>query len=266
MRGLWSRTRRRALGARVRAVALLGAVAAALVALPAKGGDGASPQTATRTSRVVPLAAGALPVFGAPPAKPEQRLATFVYLHGVCGLTQNGCGHFEGAPGWLVCPQANAACSNGGSAWGESVDDKLAVIDAALDASRAAWPESRTAPVVLVGFSQGAYVAMDVARARPGQFAGMLLLGADTAHGVDRIRAARVPRVALACGAYDMMFPVMRDTPRALGSFKIAAHFASLGRVGHTYAAEDGTDETLAALLAWLVSGDAGDLRLPVLG
>jgi pimeloyl-ACP methyl ester carboxylesterase len=243
----------------------------ALVAPLARAGNGAHATIAAPESRVVQLVAGARPVFGAAPLNRENARATFVYLHGVCGLTQNGCGHFEGAPGWLVCPQANTACANGGSAWGGSVQDKIAVVDAALEASRAAWPESRRAPVVLVGFSQGAYVAMDIARAQPGRFAGMLLLGADTGHAVDRLRAAHVPRVGLVCGAYDMMFPIMRDTPRALAQSTpgVAALFGSLGHVGHTYVAEDGTDDVLSSMLSWIVAdlpADAGELPIRVLG
>jgi pimeloyl-ACP methyl ester carboxylesterase len=176
-------------------------------------------------------------------------------LHGVCGLTTNGCGHFEGAPGWLVCPQANHRCGNGGSSWGGSVADKIATVDAALDAARARWPESTRAPVILVGFSQGAYVAMDLARAQPGRFAGLLLLGADTGQTGDAFRVARLRRVALACGAYDMMFPKMRATPAALAPSGILARFASLGEVGHTYVARDGTDAVLTSLLEWVAAG-----------
>jgi pimeloyl-ACP methyl ester carboxylesterase len=221
----------------------------------ARAGNGARASEANEgAGRVVALVGGPRPVFGAAPADPPRARATFVYLHGVCGLTVNGCGHFAGAPGWLVCPQANAPCAGGGSSWSGSVEDKLAVVDGALDAAHARWPESEGFPVVLVGFSQGAYVAVDVASARPGRFAGLLLLGADTEHAVDRLRASRVARVGLACGAYDMMFPRMRGTPRALGA-GVDARFASLGAVGHTYAAADGTDDALTSLLAWVAPG-----------
>ena len=212
---------------------------------------------APRESRVVELESIAPPVYGASPAGPESTRATFIYLQGVCGLTINGCGHFEGAPGWLVCPQANTACGNGGSSWGGTLEDKIAVVDRALDVARSRWPESTRAPVVLVGFSQGAYVAMDIARARPGRYAGLLLLGADTSSSVDRLRASGVPRVALVSGAYDMMFPRMRATPPALAPFGITARFASLGLVGHTYVGADGTDSVLTSILAWLVEANA---------
>jgi predicted esterase len=252
MRALESRARRRLSAA----LALTCAVIGGSVARSARAGDGVVSETRARPSRVVQLrrsgSESARAVFGAPPPSADQAEATFVYLHGVCGLTKNGCGHFEGAPGWLVCPQANQRCQNGGSSWGGSIGDKVATVNAALDAARATWPESANAPVILVGFSQGAYVAMDVARAEPGRYAGLLLLGADTAHAGDALRAARVRRLALACGAYDMMFPKMRATPAALAGSGVEATFASLGEVGHTYAASDGTDAVLTSLLAWV--------------
>jgi pimeloyl-ACP methyl ester carboxylesterase len=220
-------------------------------------GNGVQAARPLPETKLVELAAGRAPIYGAAPPAPDHARATFVYLHGVCGLTVNGCGHFAGAPGWLACPQANRECSNGGSAWGGSVDEKIRVIDDALDATRARWPASAGSPVVLVGFSQGAYVAMDVASAQPGRFAGLLLLGADTGHGIDRLRASRVGRVALACGAYDMMFGTMRGTPRALASAGVVAEFASLGNVGHTYVAEGGSDDVLTAMLAWVAPDEA---------
>ena len=250
------------LRARVRAsfVVAVAAIVSLVCALGnerrALAGNGAHAEAPPRASRLVALRDGPAPIFGAPPARLDEARATFVYLHGVCGMTIHGCGHFEGAPGWLVCPQATAPCAGGGAAWTGSIDDKLAVIDRALDAARTRWPESASVPVVLVGFSQGAYVAIDAAAARPGAFAGLMLLGADTEHAAARLRASRVPRVGLASGAYDMMSPRMHATPRALAPFGVQARYASLGRVGHTYVAEDGTDDALGMMLAWVVAQD----------
>ncbi len=257
MRRLASRARR---GLSAALAPVLSCVVLAM-SLPTRvlAGEGAVAR-APRPSRVVPLVGGERPVFGAAPPRADHTEATFVYLHGVCGLTANGCTHFEGAPGWLVCPQANQRCANGGSSWSGSLEEKRATVNAALDAARAQWPESARAPVVLVGFSQGAYVAMDLARAEPGRFAGLLLLGADTGHAVDALRASRARRVALACGAYDMMFPRMRATPGALAASGIAARFGSLGAVGHTYVAGDGTDDLLTSMLDWVAAPAAAEV------
>jgi pimeloyl-ACP methyl ester carboxylesterase len=197
------------------------------------------------------LEGGEQPIYGAAPSTTEPR-ATFVYLHGMCGVTTNGCGHFRGAPGWLVCPQANDPCENGGASWRGSTKEKIALVDRAIHAARVRWPESRTAPVVLVGFSQGAYVAMDVARAEPRRFDGLLLMGAFVRSSAAELREAGVRKVAMACGAFDMTFPVMRETTQRLVAQRYPARFESLGRVGHTYVAEAAGDGTLTSLLAWL--------------
>jgi hypothetical protein len=52
-----------------------------------------------------------------------------------------------------------------------------------------------------------------------------------------------------------MMFPKMRATPRALASLGVASRFESLGGVGHTYVAADGTDDVLTSMLAWVAAG-----------
>jgi pimeloyl-ACP methyl ester carboxylesterase len=251
MRGFISNPRGRAAVWFARSAAVLCLVSSVFGSTRARAGNGVASAPLPSDGRVVLLASSSPPVYGAAPPDRTAGRATFVYLHGICGLTVNGCPHFDDAPGWLVCPQANTVCSNGGSAWGGSTSDKAAVVDRALDAARAQWPESAAAPVILVGFSQGAYVAMDVARARPGRYAGLLLLGADTS-STARLRASRVPRVALVGGAYDMMSPKMRASAVDLARVGVPARFESLGAVGHTYVAEDGTDDVLTSMLDWL--------------
>jgi pimeloyl-ACP methyl ester carboxylesterase len=203
------------------------------------------------------LERGEQPIYGIAPSSTAEARATFVYLHGMCGVTTNGCGHFRGAPGWLVCPQANDPCSNGGASWRGSTKEKIALVDRALAAARAHWPESAKAPVVLVGFSQGAYVAVDVARAQPRRFDGLLLMGAFVRSSAGELREAGVRKVAMACGALDMTFPVMRETAQRLVAQRYPARFESLGRVGHTYAAEADGDGALTSLLAWLAEDAA---------
>jgi len=191
----------------LRIAAVVAALCLALASTRASAGDGVAKRDgpSPRASRVVALAEESPPIYGAAPTSPEIARATFVYLHGVCGLTTNGCPHFEDAPGWLVCPQANQTCANGGSSWGGPIEDKLTLVDRAVAAARTRWPESARSPVVLVGFSQGAYVAMEIARARPGAYAGLLLLGADTGRAVDRLRASHALRIARTSAARPSM-------------------------------------------------------------
>jgi pimeloyl-ACP methyl ester carboxylesterase len=204
------------------------------------------------------LASGDRPVYGVEAPAGERR-AVFVYLHGMCGVATHGCDHLRGAPGWLVCPQASTPCQGGGASWSGSSSAKSAIVDRALVAARARWPESALAPVVLVGFSQGAYVAVDLARAQPGRYDGLLLMGAFVRSGAEELRSAGVRKTAMACGAMDMTFGVMRETAQRLAMAGYPARFASLGRVGHTYVAEADGDRVLTTLLTWLTRDPGWD-------
>ena len=131
-----------------------------------------------------------------------------VYLHGRCGDATNGCPHFEPGVagfGWLVCPPATQRCADGGVSWSGSTAQKRAVVDAAIGAVAASFPGlvDVAAPSVVIGFSQGAYVAVDMVRERPGRYMGMLLIGAEITATAEALSAAGVKRVVLAAGVYD---------------------------------------------------------------
>src|SRR5205814_9579966 len=130
------------------------------------------------------------PIVVAPREAPEAAARpAVVYLHGMCGEPQNGCPWFaEGASsfGWLVCPRANATCgtpgvgSPTGPSWSGSPAERRATVDAALAAAAREHPNEIDlgARTVLVGFSQGAYLALDLALATPAKYKGLLLIGA----------------------------------------------------------------------------------------
>jgi hypothetical protein len=90
---------------------------------------------------------------------------------------------------------------------------------------------------------------------KPRRFDALLLMGAFVRSNAGELRDAGVRRVAMACGALDMTFPVMRETTQRLFAQNYPARFESLGRVGHTYVAETKGDVALTSLLAWLAEG-----------
>jgi predicted esterase len=186
-----------------------------------------------------------------------------VYLNGRCGVTTNGCPHFrEGAEpfGWLVCPPANVACPGGGASWGGSPSDRRDLVANAVSDVARAFPGEvdASAPTVLVGFSQGAWIALDLARQTPSRYRGLLLIGADVEPRPADLRAAGVVRIALAAGAYDMAAAPMAQKAKALAAAGVDARWVSLGTVGHTYVADADHAGAITAALAWLEgSGDA---------
>ncbi len=178
-----------------------------------------------------------------------------VYLNGRCGVTTNGCPHFrEGVTpfGWLVCPPANAKCPGGGASWGGSPTDRRTLVEAAISDVARAYPAEvdARAPSVLIGFSQGAWIALDLARQKPGAYPGLLLIGADVSPRPADLRAAGVSRIVLAAGRNDMAARPMAQQAIALAAAGVEARFVDLGAVGHTYVAEH--EGAVTEALSWL--------------
>jgi hypothetical protein len=180
---------------------------------------------------------------------------TVVYLHGIHGRAENGCPYFRDgarALGWLVCPEANAVEAPGFT-WAGSPRDVRAIVARAEQATGAA----DASPGVLVGFSQGAYVALDLVHVRLGSYRGLVLLGAAVAPSAADLRAAGVTRVVLGAGTRDGSYAPLLATAARLRREGVDVRFVSLGAVGHTYAAEDPATLTRAILFAGGRSDDA---------
>jgi predicted esterase len=176
---------------------------------------------------------------------------TVVYLHGVHGRAENGCPWFRSGAselGWLVCPEGIERDANGTASWSGDVLAQGAVVSRALRTAEANG--ASIAPGVAIGFSQGGYVALDLVKTKQARFRGLVLIAAPEAHpSAQKLRDAGVVRVALAAGALDLAYaPLIEDTKR-LQREGIEARFFDLGRIGHTYAAED--TSTLRAAVAW---------------
>jgi pimeloyl-ACP methyl ester carboxylesterase len=170
-----------------------------------------------------------------------------VYLHGINGRPENGCPWFRNGAsdlGWLVCPRGVSHAENGTSSWGGDVFAQGAVVSRALEATHS------NTPGVAIGFSQGGYVALDLVKTHQARFRGLVLIAAPEAHPrASALREAGVLRVALASGQLDAAYaPLVDDTQRLVGE-GIEARFFDLGRVGHTYAAED--PEVIRDAIVW---------------
>jgi predicted esterase len=179
------------------------------------------------------------------------RPLTVVYLHGVHGLPENGCPWLrDGATelGWLVCPHANARLANGTFSWGGSVAEQRAVVARAERAAAAEGADDARANV-LVGFSQGAFVALDLVQARLGRYRGLVLIGADVAPSRATLEAGGVGRVVLAAGELDASFRPLTRAAAALARSGMEVRFVGLGRIGHSY--ETTEKEALREAIAW---------------
>jgi predicted esterase len=251
-------------------LAAVGIVAAAssLARAEDRAGDGSA--TVEANAPKVLRAEGGAEVLAFPPRASAGTTAEgrrVVYLHGMHGLARNGCPVFErgaGEIGWLLCPEANARLKNGTYSWAGTAEDKLAIIERAKKAAEPlAGRERATDGDVLVGFSQGSYVSIQLVNARLGRHVGLVLLAADVAPDVQAMRDVGVRRVVLAAGALDATYAPMRRTARRLSSEPgLEVRFVGLGRVGHTYvAADEAHAKALRDAIVW--AGGAPPARSP---
>ena len=186
-----------------------------------------------------------------PPRASIAQPLTVVYLHGIHGRAENGCPWLrEGASeiGWLVCPKANAHLANDTYSWAGTVLDQHAVVARAERAAQAQGADAAGANVI-VGFSQGAYVALDLVSAHLGHYRGLVLIGADVAPAKALLDAGGVGRIVLAAGSLDASFaPLQRAAARLQGE-GMDVRFVDLGKIGHTYQTTD--KEALRDAIAW---------------
>jgi predicted esterase len=123
------------------------------------------------------------------------------------------------------------------------VKDDAPIVRAALDATRS------NAPRVAVGFSQGAYLALDLVKARREAFRAMVLLGANVNPDAKLLAAAGVTRVVLAASKDEPWHASLEKNAARLAREGVAARFVNLGHVGHMYIADD--PAVLREAIAW---------------
>jgi predicted esterase len=172
-----------------------------------------------------------------PPRAPATAMPLTVALHGrdmdpldMCERwNEQGRDH-----SWLACPAGNMP---GGETfdWGGTSEERLAALDAQLNAIDSVYGElvDHDHGDVLVGFSRGAFMARDLAYAKPGRFRGMILLGAAVRLDAAELRAAGVRRVVLASGDKDEARATMQHTALRLAANGVLTRFVSLGPYYH---------------------------------
>jgi predicted esterase len=185
---------------------------------------------------------GALRAHGAwgvayPPNDISEARPALVYLHGMWSSPEDSCAWFEPAAapyGFLVCPRGNAPLGEG-KMWTGTYASVAPSVHAALDAAGSLAPGKldRSAGGTLMGYSNGAYFAAEVALHEPGRWTGLVLLSMPLELDASRLRAAGVRRVVLAAGDKDMASASMKALAEALDAGGLPARFVSLGPAGH---------------------------------
>jgi predicted esterase len=161
-----------------------------------------------------------------------------VVLHGMCGHPENACSHFEQqvtAREHLVCPRASQRCEGGGLIWpqqgfAEGIERAVQRAIGALG-ERVRAEQGRT----LIGYSLGAFRALELAEHGGGRYPRVMLIGAKIFPNQKRLRESGVERLLLAAGRADMMHDHMQREARRLLRADFTTRFLELGSAGHFF-------------------------------
>jgi predicted esterase len=189
-----------------------------------------------------------------PPDAPEGPRPVVMYLHGMWASPEDSCPPIEAAAaprGFFVCPRGNAPLGAGNTFTGS-----YATIRPRLDAARAAAEQLAPGRVarnggVLMGFSSGAYFAVQTALGEPGRWRGLVLMAMDLQLDAAALRRAGIERVVLAAGDLDGARATMKSQADALAAAGLEARFVSLGPVGHHFAVD--MADRMTDALAWVL-------------
>jgi predicted esterase len=229
-------------GARARVCLLLAVVLGLLISKPARA---AEPFTLVETE-------GQPGVVVYPAQSPGPHRVT-VLLHGMCGEPANACRHFAQqvtVDEHLICPRASRRCDGGGSTWPQrgfepqiedAVQRALAALGPSVDEAN-----GRT----LIGYSLGAFRALELAEHGAGKYPRVMLIGARILPRAKLLRASGVERLLLSAGSWDMMHDHMRRETDRLLRAGVTTRFLGLGPVGHAFTPSFA--EYLPLALSWL--------------
>jgi len=200
-----------------------------------------------------------------PPADARAPRPAIVYLHGMWASPEDSCGYFERSAtafGFLVCPRGNAPLGEG-KMWTGTYATVAPSVHAALDAAGKQVPGTldRSGGGTLMGYSNGAYFAAEIALAEPGRWTGLVLLSMQLDLDAARLRAAGVRRVVLAAGDKDGARASMTALAERLGAAGLPARFVSLGPGGHELPSD--TDARMCSHVAWVRDADAAACKGP---
>ncbi len=175
--------------------------------------------------------------------------ALLVFLHGMCG---HGLGYaqsfqFSAArKGTLIAPQGDMLCAHGPwSSWSGDIEKLDQRISAAF---RALGQREPLTDITLIGYSQGATRAEELARRHPERYTRLVSIGAPrapSAVGLGHLRAA-----LMMAGQYDRQ-DVMKKGERSLRAAGIPVSFQEIPEATHG-AMGPTPEKTMGEALDWL--------------
>ena len=186
-----------------------------------------------------------------------------VYLHGRGGDAEADCRKWSRIArrfGWLLCPSGPTP-HNAGRTWNNNwVSGQHAVMGAVQALRNVYGRRVQLYGNTLVGFSEGAYVAMNVGVRQPRTFNRWLILGADVSYwggaGLEALKDAKskVRRVVLITGGRDQVVDDTRTVAGWLENEGVPLRIQTPGDLAHEVAL-DRKPEMYVSALHWLDNG-----------
>jgi len=186
-----------------------------------------------------------------------------VYLHGRGGDAEADCRRWSRIArrfGWLLCPSGPTP-HNSGRTWNNNwVSGQHAVMGAVQGLRNLYGRRVQLYGNTLVGFSEGAYVAMNVGVRQPRTFNRWMILGADVSYwggaGLEALKDAKskVKRVVLITGGRDMVVDDTRTVAGWLENEGVTLRIQTPGDLAHEVAL-DRKPELYVSALNWLDNG-----------
>jgi predicted esterase len=186
-----------------------------------------------------------------------------VYLHGRGGHPEADCRRWAGLArryGWLVCPSGPVPYGDG-RAWDNNWPSAHHATMAAINALRDKY--GRRVQLwgnTLIGFSEGAYAAMNVGVREPRTFNRWLILAANSKYwggpGLEALGSAknRVRRVFLITGEHDEVIEGTHQVEEWLQKAGVPTKVITPSNMGHEVPLEKKT-EMYRTALTWLDNG-----------
>ncbi len=187
-----------------------------------------------------------------------------IYLHGRGGRAEDDCRKWASVArsfGWLVCPEGPSPYGSG-RAWDNNWPSAHQITMAAVQALRTRYGRRvQLYGNTLIGFSEGAYAAMNVAVREPHTFNRWLILAATPQYwggpGLEALNnaRARVRRVYLITGEHDEVVDGTRQVEAWLRKAKVSTRVSIPKDMGHELAV-DRKPYLYTQALRWLNSGE----------
>jgi predicted esterase/LysM repeat protein len=188
----------------------------------------------------------------------------FMYLHARGGDPANDCRRWARIArrmGWIVCPSGPEDRGGGARGWNNAWPSGHRIAMATLAALRDKYGRRvQTRGNTIIGFSEGALVAMNVGVREPQTFSRWLILAADTGYwgmeGREKLVANRgaIRRVYLITGQQDSVYESTLQVRQWLQQAHVTTRVSTPADMGHELALESRSGMYQAALV-WLEKG-----------